>query len=135
MHTKSGKPRHFVITFFSMSVALIFVVTLLINLYKNLDSLQAQHMTFAPTQFGVSLVPLVFSYFFIPSIWCRILASFGLALSYRKAFCIQYLAHLGRYIPGKIWSYVTQAYLASQEHVSVTETLCSNLLLMCLMHL
>lgn len=135
MHTWGRKPKHVVRTLVSISVALIFVVILLINLYKNLDSLQAQHVTFAPVQFGVSLVPLVFSYFFIPSMWCRILASLGLSLSYRKAFCIQYLAHLGRYIPGKIWSYVTQSYLASQEHVSLVETLCSNLVLMCLMNL
>ena len=81
------------------------------------------------------MLPLALSYLFIPSMWCRILTSLGVSLPYRKAFCIQYLSHLGRYIPGRIWAYIAQSYLASQEHVSVAETLCSNAILMSLMHL
>jgi hypothetical protein len=67
--------------------------------------------------------------------WCGILVSFGVSLPYRKAFCIQYLSHLGKYIPGKIWAYIAQSYLASQAHVSLAETLCSNAILMCLLSL
>src|SRR5262249_27988850 len=97
--------------------------------------LQAQHLSFSPLQFAISLFPLVLSYFFIPSMWCGILASLGVSLPYPRAFCIQYLSHLGKYVPGKIWAYIAQSYLASQEHVSLAETLCSNTILMCFMSL
>ena len=41
----------------------------------------------------------------------------------------------GKYIPGRIWAYVAQSYLASQAHVSLAETLYSNAILMCLLSL
>jgi len=135
MHMRSRKPRYIIKNLASIGIALLLITILSINLYQNCDALQEQNIVFTPVLFSLSLPPLVLSYLFIPSMWCRILASLGVALSYRKAFCIQYLSHLGRYIPGKIWSYVAQAYLASQEQVAVTETLSSNVMLMCLMNL
>jgi len=111
------------------------MIVLLTSLYQNYGLLQEQHLIFSPVKFGLSLFPLVLSYFFIPSMWCGILVSFGISLPYRKAFCIQYLSHLGKYIPGKIWAYVAQSYLASQAHVSLAETLYSNAILMCLLSL
>ena len=135
MYMRDRRPRRGIKNLASIGIALTFIAVLLLNLYKHFDVLRAQHVTFAPMQFSISLVPLVLSYLFIPSMWRRILASLGLSLPYRKAFCIQYLSHLGRYVPGKIWSYVAQSYLASQERIAVADTLCSNAVLMCLMNL
>ena len=120
---------------FSCGIAVVCIVVLLTSLYQNYDFLQEQHLLFSPVEFGISLFLLVLSYFFIPSMWCEILVSFGVSLPYRRAFCIQYLSHLGKYIPGKILGYVAQSYLASQAHVSLAETLCSNAILMCLLSL
>ena len=125
--------RPFIKNLISGGIALVCIVLLLKSLYQNYGLLQEQHLTFSPVQFSISLFPLVLSYFFIPAMWCGILVSFGISLPYRKAFCIQYLAHLGKYIPGKIWAYLAQSYLASQAHVSLAETLCSNAILMCLL--
>jgi hypothetical protein len=121
--------------FLSCGIALVCLVVLLASLYQTYDSLQAQDMVFSPVEFSISLFPLVLSYFFVPSMWCEILMSFGVSLPYRQAFCIQYLSHLGKYIPGKIWGYAAQSYLASRAHVSLAETLCSNIMLMCLLSL
>ena len=135
MNTRGKKSRHLIKTLVAVGVALFFFIVLLMSLYQNYDFLQEQHMTFSPVQFCLSLLPLVLSYLFIPSMWCSILGSLGVSLPYRKAFCIQYLSHLGRYIPGKIWTYIAQSYLASQAHVSLAETLYSSTILMCLMNL
>lgn len=135
MHTKGKQPKRLIQSLVSIGSGIVVVVVLLISLYRNHDFFQEQHLTFSPVLFGISLLLLILDYLCIPSVWCRILESLGISLSYRKAFCIQYLSHLGRYIPGKLWSYVAQSYLAAQEHVSLAETLCSNVILMCLMHL
>ncbi len=129
------KRSHLVKNLSSGGIALVCMIVLLRGLYQNHDFFQKQHVIFSPVQFGISLFPLVLSYFFIPSMWCEILASFGVSLPYRRAFCIQYLSHLGKYIPGKIWAYVAQSYLASQANVPLAETLCSNTILMCLLSL
>src|SRR5262245_32172553 len=110
-------------------LVLVCIGLLIASLYRNYDFLQAQHLSFSPLQFAISLFPLILSDFFIPSMWCAILASFGVSLPYPRAFCIQYLSHLGKYIPGKIWAYIAQSYLAAQAHVSLAETLCSNAIL------
>jgi hypothetical protein len=135
MSACSHKAGHLIKIFFSGGLALVCIALLLASLYRNYDFLQAQHLSFSPLQFTISLFPLVSSYFFIPSMWCRILASLGVSLPYPRAFCIQYLSHIGKYVPGKIWAYISQSYLASQAHVSLAETLCSNVILMGLMHL
>ncbi len=135
MNTRSRKRNHLIKKLCSIGIALAFIIVLLVSLYQNYDSLREQPLTFSLGQFAMSLLPLMVDYFFIPFMWCSILASLGVTLSYRKAFRIQYLSHLGRYIPGKIWSYIAQSYLASQEHVSLTETFCSNVILIYLMTL
>jgi hypothetical protein len=135
MNTRSRNRSHSIKDLCSTGIALAFIIMLLISLYENYGLFQNQPITFSLGQFIMSLLPLMIDYFFIPFMWCSILASLGVALPYRKAFRIQYLSHLGRYIPGKIWSYIAQSYLASQEHVSHTETFYSNVILMCLMTL
>jgi hypothetical protein len=135
MSACNRKAGHLIKNLFSGGLALVCIALLLAGLYRNYDFLQAQHLSFSPLQFIISLFPLVLSYFFIPSMWCRILASLGVSLPYPRAFCIQYLSHIGKYIPGKVWAYISQSYLASKAHVSLAETLCSNVILMGLMHL
>ena len=129
MSTGNRKAGHLLKNLFSGALILVCIGLLLASLYRNYDFLQAQDVSFSPLQFTISLFPLVLSYFFIPSMWCGILASLGVSLPYPRAFCIQYLSHLGKYIPGKVWAYIAQSYLASQAHVSLSETLCSNAIL------
>ena len=135
MEISTKKSNHAVKTFLSIGIAVVVMWFLLTSLYQNRDFFNQQHLAFSPWQFGISLIPLVISNLFIPSIWCSILASSGIALSYRKAFRIQYLTHLGKYIPGRIWSYITQTHLASREQISIAETLSSNIMLTLIMNL
>jgi hypothetical protein len=103
------------------------------KLWQHYDLLLEQKVSLSPAGLILSLPLLILSYFFIPSMWCMILESLGVSMSYRKAFQIQYLSHLGKYIPGKIWPYIAQSYLASQVNIPVKTTLLSNAILMCLM--
>lgn len=135
MDISTKKSNHTVKTFLSIGIALVVMGFLLTSLYQSRDFFNQQHLIFSPMQYGISLIPLVIDSLFIPSIWCSILASSGVTLSYRKAFRIQYLSNLGKYIPGKIWSYITQTHLASREQISITETLSSNIMLMIIMQL
>jgi hypothetical protein len=103
------------------------------QLWRQYDLLIEQNISLSLGGLIFSLLPLTLSYFFIPSMWRIILASLGVFMSYRKAFQIQYLSHLGKYIPGKIWPYIAQSYLAAQANIPVKTTLLSNAILMCLM--
>ena len=117
----------------SWSIACALVIVLLMKLWKHYDILLEQKVSLSPTALMLSLPPLILSYFFIPPMWRMILESLGVSMSYRKAFQIQYLSHLGKYLPGKIWPYIAQSYLASQANIPVKMILLSNALLMCLM--
>jgi len=117
----------------SGSIACALIIVLLIKLWQHYDFLLEQKVTLSPAGLILSLLPLILSYFFIPFMWCIILKSLGVSMSYQKSFQIQYISHLGKYIPGKIWPYIAQSYLALQANIPVKTTLLSNAILMCLM--
>lgn len=117
-----------------MGIGLIIIVVLAIGLHEHYDFLRSQISSVSPVYFSLSLFFLVVDYLVVPSLWCKILATFGITLSYRRAFCIQYISHLGRYIPGKIWSYVMQSSLTAQDKISPTQTLGSSVILTLLMN-
>jgi uncharacterized membrane protein YbhN (UPF0104 family) len=117
----------------SVSIACFLMTILLIKLWQHYDILFEQKVFLSPPGIILSLPFLILSYFFIPYMWRMILESLEVSVSYRKAFQIQYLSHLGKYIPGKVWPYLAQSYLASQAKIPVKTTLLSNAILMCLM--
>lgn len=66
-----------------------------------------------PILIGSIILALVALFVFSVS-WGRIVGGFGSKVSAIAAFRINYLAHLGRYVPGKIWQVVGMVYLAKQ---------------------
>jgi hypothetical protein len=117
----------------SVGVACTLIVFLFTKLYQNYDVFIKQEIFLSPFILSISIIPLIMSYFFVPCVWSMILKCLGSSVTYRKAFQIQYLSHLGKYIPGKIWSYVAQSYLASKINIPVKTTLVSNVILMGIM--
>jgi hypothetical protein len=114
----------------SGSIACGLIIVLLIKLFQHYDVLLEQKIALSPARFILSLLPLILSYFFIPFMWCIILKSLGIFMPYQKSFQIQYISHLGKYIPGKIWPYIAQSYLALHANIPVKTTLLSNAILM-----
>jgi uncharacterized membrane protein YbhN (UPF0104 family) len=69
--------------------------------------------------FPLSLAAMVVSLF----TWRSLMADFGARLRVRDAARIFYLSQLGKYIPGSIWSMLSQAELARDLHVPRRTTL------------
>jgi len=111
------------------SIAIASLTFLGWQLYKHYDLLRAQEIHFLPLWTFLSIFPLILSYFFVPYVWMEILRSIGIHLSFWKAFEIQYISHLGKYIPGKIWSYVIQVIMANQVDIPAKKTFFSLLML------
>ena len=131
--TKYNKLYRFGKSFLSFGIACFLIFFLVIKFYQHYDTFVEQKIFLSPFTLSLSFFPLIISYFFIPFIWIMILKSLDSNITYRNAFQIQYISHLGKYIPSKIWSYVMQSYYAKKINISIKTTLVSNIILMAIM--
>ncbi len=91
--------------------------------------------TFDPRFLVLSFVATS-SWFFVRGyVWRALVADFGWSLPYREAVRIFALAELSRYVPGKIWQYVSRVYLAGRWGVPAPAALTSALMDLLLMAL
>jgi hypothetical protein len=84
--------------------------------WGELQSLQAT-LTPRPTAFTLSILLTVVAYAMQIEAWRRILAGWAQHLPYGRVARIWLLANLGRYVPGKVWSFAGLIVLARREGV------------------
>lgn len=72
------------------------------------------------------------SYFLTALVWTEVLRALGTKISWRKGFRIMYLAELGKYLPGKVWSYAGLVYLGEQEGLGGSRALLGSLMMLAL---
>jgi len=65
-----------------------------------------------------SLLILLGNFVYLSWVWSEILKIFGRNLKLRKAFKISYLSNLARYLPGRIWQYVSLVAMCEKEGIS-----------------
>jgi len=65
-----------------------------------------------------SLFILLGNFVYLSWVWSEILKIFGKNLKLRKAFRISYLSNLARYLPGRIWQYVSLVAMCEREGIS-----------------
>ncbi len=82
-----------------------------------------------PLYWAYSIPLLVASTFLEPRIWQLLLEKFGHRLGFTKSYSIYYISQLGRYVPGRVWSYLGAAYLASKEEIPFRDSLVTSLML------
>jgi uncharacterized membrane protein YbhN (UPF0104 family) len=75
------------------------------------------HFTLVPGWLAASVGLVGLTYLVLIESWRRILVGWGQSLSFRSASRIWFLANLGRYIPGKVWSVAGMVVLAQREGV------------------
>ncbi len=121
------------ISFLKKLVALLVVLLIFFflgkSLYHNIGELSAQKWSIKP-------LPLIFSFFLLiinlaisAYVWEKILRLFGTHLPFKQSFKIMSLSGLGKYLPGKIWLYLSQIYLSQKAKISKSVCLFSLLLL------
>lgn len=102
-----------------LGVAIVVVALVGRTIAANWDSFRALHFALSlhPAWLALSLASLaVVSILQIES-WRRLLAGWGQRLRFAAGARIWFLANLGRYVPGKVWSVAGMVVLAEREGV------------------
>ena len=71
---------------------------------------------------GISFVLIIMIYLLWVEIWRRILKESGHTLSFKKMFRVWFLSNLGKYLPGKVWSFLGMMYLLEKEGVAKSKS-------------
>lgn len=103
--------------------------------YFLLDSLFSNYQKLSVLQYTVEYPRMIFSflllfavYLFNPWAWIKILNEMQENLNYRQAFSIFYVSQLGKYVPGRVWGYISQVILARKVGVSGEKAFISSIL-------
>lgn len=103
-------------------------------------SIGRNYAELATYEYSVSVVPLALSFgilivhfLFAPLMWQMVLRGLNQRLPFRKCFGILYVAQLGKYVPGKVLSYLGITYLAKREGVDEKRAFLSAVALQALM--
>jgi hypothetical protein len=108
----------------TVSAAVIAVIFFLLGrrLYLDAQAPALRNLTVEPVGLVLSLVLLVVSLSLSALVWQRIVFLFGVMPGYKQCFRITFVSSLGKYVPGKVWPYVTQVYLG--QRVGIPRDVC-----------
>lgn len=101
------------------ALILAIFIALGIGLYRDASLLRRQEWSVDPWKLALSLCLLVGSLTTSALVWKKILGLFDVDLDLRKCFKITFVSSMGKYLPGKVWAYVSQVYLAQKVGVPV----------------
>jgi glycosyltransferase 2 family protein len=104
------------------AVALYFVGN---QIQENWSEVTEFEWALDPFRIGVSLILHLVTFALFSQVWRWLIGAYGHKVSLGQSFRIAYLANLGRYVPGKIWTALGMVYLAKQEGISERESLSS----------
>lgn len=92
------------------------------NLYQNWNELSSYPWHINWYFLIISFFIMMINYFLVAFGWNLILRVLGGTLGLRKGLKIFFLAELGRYIPGKVWSMVGKVYLCKEQGIPVAKS-------------
>ncbi len=87
------------------------------SLYHNLGELSASKWSIKPLPLIFSFLLLIINLAISAFVWKKILQLFGASLPFSRSFKIMSLSGLGKYLPGKIWLYLSQIYLSRKAEI------------------
>ena len=111
----------------TLSILIVLTVFLVLGriLYLNIETLLRYEWHFRYHLLFVSFLLLALNYLIAAYVWTLILKMLGRSVSFSQSFRITYLSAAGKYIPGRIWTYVSQVYLADKAGLPKRSTLVS----------
>lgn len=113
----------------SILIVLIIFFVLARILYLNIETLLRYEWHFKYSLLFASFLFLTLNYSIAAYVWILILKMLGCSINFAQSFRITYLSAAGKYIPGKIWTYVSQIYLADKVGLPRRLTLVSMVLM------
>ncbi len=124
---KGGRSRRLLANFLGLLLAGACVYYLAQTLYSNWSALEGFDLGRRPLYWLYSLPFLVAASFLEPVAWGYVLKKFGRPLSTTRCYAIFRYSQLGRYLPGKVWTYVGTVALAERDDVPRSVSLSSAL--------
>lgn len=70
-----------------------------------------------PLLIVLSIAFHLITFVFFSGMWCILIRAFGHNIPFRYAFKISYIADMGRYIPGKVWSVFGMMYYLNRINI------------------
>jgi uncharacterized membrane protein YbhN (UPF0104 family) len=116
----------------TLSILLVLAIFVILGriLYMNVETLLRYEWHFKYHFLFASVLFLILNYLIAAYVWTLILKMLGISLNFAQSFRITYLSAAGKYIPGRIWTYMSQIYLAEKEGLPIRLTLVSMLLML-----
>jgi uncharacterized membrane protein YbhN (UPF0104 family) len=99
------------------------------TLYHNIGEISTYQWNIKPLPLIVSFLLLIVNLAISAFAWGKILLLFGARLPFGRSFKIMSLSGMGKYLPGKIWLYLSQIYLSRKANISKSVCVFSLLLL------
>jgi len=115
----------------TLSTLIVLIIFLVLGriLYLNIETLLRYEWHFKYYLLFASFLLLALNYSIAAYVWTLILKMLGWNINFAQSFRITYLSAAGKYIPGKIWTYVSQIYLADKVGLPRRLTLVSMMLM------
>lgn len=115
----------------TLSILLVLFIFVILGriLYLNVETLLRYEWHFKYHFLFASVLFLTLNYLIAAYVWTLILKMLGISLNFAQSFRITYLSAAGKYIPGKIWTYVSQIHLADKVGLPRRLTLISMVLM------
>jgi uncharacterized membrane protein YbhN (UPF0104 family) len=88
-----------------------------VQLSRNIEELRLQDWSIEPLPLALSVALLMVNLGLSALVWKWILKSLGAELGFLQCFKILFVSSLGKYLPGKVWAYVSQVYLSGKAGV------------------
>jgi uncharacterized membrane protein YbhN (UPF0104 family) len=110
--------KRIIVRILQIAVILVIFYFLLKGLVSNWNQVREYEWEFDYWLLGISSVLIISLYLLWVEIWRRILKRGGNILSFKKMFKIWFVSNLGRYLPGKVWSFLGMMYLLEKEGVA-----------------
>jgi uncharacterized membrane protein YbhN (UPF0104 family) len=96
------------------SIILIIFFFLGKTLYYNLREISAHRWSLKPLYLVLSFLCVVINLAMASYVWKKILSFFQITLPFEQSFKIMSASGMGKYIPGKVWQYLSQIYLGQK---------------------
>lgn len=109
--------KKIIIRILQIAVILVIFYFLFKGLISNWNQVREYKWEFNYFLLGISFVLIILLYMLWVEIWRMILKKSGYILSFKKIFKIWFVSNLGRYLPGKVWSFLGMMYLLEKEGV------------------
>jgi uncharacterized membrane protein YbhN (UPF0104 family) len=110
-----------------LSLLIVLIIFFILGriLYLNVGTLLTHQWHFKYHLLFPSIPFLALNYLIAAYVWTQILKMLGGSINFSQSFKITYLSAAGKYVPGKIWTYVSQVYLADKVGLPKRLTLVS----------